>query len=320
MAGPDPDRRAEAGGAALRRRLRAVREFNRFYTRRIGVLREGLLDSPFSLAQARVLYELAHRDGATASDLRRDLGLDPGYLSRLLAGFARRGFLVRKRSPADGRRSLLGLTRAGRRTFATLDARAVDEVRGLLAPLSEGDQGRLVASMRTIEGLLGADGAGRPSARIRAPRPGDMGWVVERHGAVYHAEWGWGAEFEALVAEIVARFMSHHDPRRERAWIAEQEGERVGSVFLVASSRTVAKLRLLLVEPAARGQGLGQRLVGKCVRFARASGYRRIVLWTQSILAPARHIYEKAGFLLVATAPNREFGRGLVSETWELML
>jgi DNA-binding MarR family transcriptional regulator/RimJ/RimL family protein N-acetyltransferase len=299
----------------------AVRRFNRFYTRRIGVLSEGHLGSAFSLAQARLLYELAHRRAPTAALLGADLGLDPGYLSRMLAGFRARDYVARQPSTSDRRRELLRLTAKGRRAFAPLDARARAEVQRLLAPLGDADRGRLIAAMEAIEGLLQPPAPSPPAkARLRAPRPGDMGWVIERHGAVYDREWGWGTRFEALVAEIVTTFMARHDPRRERAWIAEQDGQRVGSVFLVAKSRTVAKLRLLLVEPPARGTGLGTRLVEACIHFGRAAGYRRIVLWTQSILGPARHIYAKSGFALVAQGPNREFGKGLVSETWALDL
>jgi DNA-binding MarR family transcriptional regulator/N-acetylglutamate synthase-like GNAT family acetyltransferase len=306
--------------AGLHRRIGAVRRFNRDYTRRIGVLREGLLDSPFSLTQARVLYELAHRQGPTAAELCDELGLDPGYLSRTLSAFARQGLVTRQASKTDGRRSLLALTARGRRVFATLDAGSASEVRALLEPLPVAGQERLVAAMAAIEGLLGGRPASRAPLRLRAPRPGDMGWVIERHGAVYDREWGWGEKFEALVAEIVVGFMKRHDPRRERAWIAEHGGQRVGSIFLVAKSPSVAKLRLLLVEPDARGLGVGQRLVGECVRFARAAGYRKVVLWTQSILDPARHIYAKMGFRLVGQEPNHEFGSGLISETWELLL
>ena len=297
-------------------RIAAVREFNRFYTRRIGVLREGLLGSPYSLAQARVLYELAHQDGPTATGLREQLGLDRGYLSRILARFRREGLVAGTRAKDDGRKSLLRLTPRGRRVFASLDARAREEIRDLLAPLPERGQRRLVGAMRTVEGLLGSEAAGGPFT-IRSARPGDMGWVVHRHGAVYDEAYGWGTPFEAIVAEIVAGFMKRHDPARERAWIAERDSEPLGSVFLVARSKTVAQLRLLLVEPAARGSGLGQRLVDECLRFAKAAGYRRIMLWTQANLAPARHIYEKAGFRLVRSEPNREFGEGLVSEIWQ---
>jgi DNA-binding MarR family transcriptional regulator/GNAT superfamily N-acetyltransferase len=300
-------------------RIEAVRHFNRDYTRRIGVLREGLLDSPFSLTQARVLYELAQRGEPTATALGQELGLDAGYLSRILSAFARRGLVARRPSKTDGRQSHLRLTPRGRQVFGKLDAASADEVRGLLAPLSAADQDRLVSAMRTIEGVFGAARSGR-SLRIRAPRPGDMGWVIHRHGEVYDQEWGWGEGFEALVAEIVVKFMADRDPRRERAWIAELDGQRVGSIFLVAKSKTVAKLRLLLVEPSARGFGVGQRLVDECIRFARRAGYREIVLWTQSILDPARHIYAKAGFQLVGQEPNHEFGKGLTSETWSLKL
>jgi DNA-binding MarR family transcriptional regulator/N-acetylglutamate synthase-like GNAT family acetyltransferase len=318
--GREGSRRAQP---ALEGRIEAVRHFNRDYTRRIGVLREGLLDSPFSLTQARVLYELAHREEPTATALGQELGLDAGYLSRILSAFARRGLVARRPSKTDGRQSHLRLTPRGRQVFAKLDAGSADEVRGLMAPLSTPDQERLVGAMRTIEDLLGArEAVSRPRrpCRIRAPRPGDMGWVIHRHGEVYDREWGWGVGFEALVAEIVVKFMADHDPRRERAWIAERDGERVGSIFLVAKSKTVAKLRLLLVEPAARGCGVGQRLVEECVRFARKAGYREIVLWTQSILDPARHIYAKAGFERVGQEPNHEFGKGLTSETWRLQL
>jgi len=300
-------------------RIEAVRRFNRDYTRRIGVLREGLLDSPFSLTQARVLYELAHREEPTATALGQELGLDAGYLSRILSAFARRGLVARRPSKTDGRQSHLRLTPRGRQVFGKLDAASANEVRGLLAPLSAADQDRLVSAMRTIEDVFDSAKATR-SLRIRAPRPGDMGWVIHRHGEVYDQEWGWGAGFEALVAEIVVKFMADRDPRRERAWIAELDGQRVGSIFLVARSKTVAKLRLLLVEPSARGFGVGQRLVEECIRFARRAGYREIVLWTQSILDPARHIYAKAGFELVGQEPNHEFGQGLTSETWSLKL
>jgi DNA-binding MarR family transcriptional regulator/GNAT superfamily N-acetyltransferase len=297
-------------------RIAAVREFNRFYTRRIGILQEGLLRSPYTLAQARVLYELAHQDEPTATGLREQLGLDRGYLSRIVSGFRRQGLVASTRAKDDGRKSLLRLTRRGRQLFASLDARARDEVRDLLAPLPEAGQRRLVGAMRTVEGLLGSDAA-PASFTIRSPRPGDMGWVVHRHGAVYDETFGWGTPFETVVAEIVAAFLKRHDPARERAWIAERDGEPVGSVFLVARSKTVAQLRLLLVEPAARGGGLGHRLVDECLRFAKAAGYRRIMLWTQANLAPARHIYEKAGFRVVRSEPNHEFGEDLVSEIWE---
>ena len=306
----------------LDRRVGAVRRFNRFYTRKIGVLREGAYRSPFSLAQVRVLYELAHRDRPTATELGRDLGLDAGYLSRILRGFERRGLVVKTRSPADGRRSHLALTAHGKRAFAPLDARSHDEVAGMLAGLSGTDQGRVVGAMHTIQALLG-DRDTRPPPNpyvLRGPQPGDLGWVVHRHGALYAREYGYDEAFEGLVAEIVARFVRHYDARRERCWIAERDGDLVGCVFLVKKSRTVAQLRLLLVEPAARGGGLGTRLVGECVRFARQAGYRKVVLWTQSELGAARRVYEAAGFRVTRTERHHSFGKALVAEIWELDL
>ena len=301
-------------------RVDAVRRFNRFYTRQIGVLQEGLLQSPFSLAEARVLYEVAHRDRPAAAELGKDLGLDAGYLSRILRGLRRRGLVDRRPSEADGRRSLLGLTRNGRAAFATLDERSRTEIGALLDPLPPRDQDRLVEAMRAIEELLG--GAPRPPASylLRPHQPGDMGWVVHRHGVLYAQEYGWDETFEGLVAEIVARFVKRLDPRRERCWIAEVDGEAVGSVFLVKQSRTVARLRLMLVEPRARGMGIGKRLVDECIRFARQAGYRKITLWTNSVLLAARRLYTQAGFRLVDEEPYHGFGHDLVGETWELKL
>ena len=301
-------------------RVDAVRRFNRFYTRQIGVLQEGLLQSPFSLAEARVLYEVAHRDRPAAAELGKDLGLDAGYLSRILRGLRRRGLVDRRPSEADGRRSLLGLTRNGRAAFATLDERSRTEIGALLDPLPPRDQDRLVEAMRAIEDLLG--GAPRPPASylLRPHQPGDMGWVVHRHGVLYAQEYGWDETFEGLVAEIVARFVKRLDPRRERCWIAEVDGEAVGSVFLVKQSRAVARLRLMLVEPRARGMGIGKRLVDECIRFARRAGYRKITLWTNSVLLAARRLYTQAGFRLVDEEPYHGFGHDLVGETWELKL
>jgi DNA-binding MarR family transcriptional regulator/N-acetylglutamate synthase-like GNAT family acetyltransferase len=307
-----------AARAELERRVAAMRRFNRFYTSRIGVLH--YLGSDFSLAEIRILYELAHRpDPPTASALCRDLGLDPGYLSRLLRGFERRRLITRTRSDVDGRRSHLALTAAGRAAFAPLGARSHDEIAALIKPLVDADQRRLVEAMQTIEGILG--GADRtPPFTLRPHRPGDMGWVVERHGALYAEEFGWDERFEALVATIVARFIERYDSARERCWIAEKEGERVGSVFLVRSSATVAQLRLLLVEPAARGLGIGARLVAECERFAREAGYRSILLWTNSVLLAARRIYRAAGYRLTHKERHTSFGHDLVGETWEKRL
>jgi len=301
-------------------RVDAVRRFNRLYTRRIGALRAGLLDSPFSLAEARLLYELAHRDRPAAAELARDLGLDAGYLSRLLRGLERRRLISRERSRSDARQSLLSLTAAGRRTFATLDTRSNAEVRAMLGKLSDAGQRRLVEAMRDVERLLGAAPEPKVPYLLRPHRPGDMGWVVHRHAALYAQEYGWDERFEALVATIVAKFIDNFDPQRERCWIAERDGEIVGSVFLVTKSPTVAQLRMLYVEPGARGLGIGKRLVDECERFAREKGYRKIVLWTNSILHAARHIYEAAGYRLVAEEPHHSFGHRLVGQTWELKL
>jgi DNA-binding MarR family transcriptional regulator/GNAT superfamily N-acetyltransferase len=306
--------------SAVDQRIQAFRRFNRFYTQRIGVLQKGLLGSPFSLAEARVLFELAHRDRPTAAELVRELGLDAGYLSRILRGFERQGLLAREASKDDGRESHLSLTGAGREAFADLERRTQEDLRGVLAAIPRSEQARLVEAMRTIEEVLGAAEPAPPAVVLRSPEPGDMGWVVHRHGALYAQEHGYDASFEALVAEIVAKFLRHFDPRRERCWIAEKDGEIVGSIFLVRKSATVAKLRLLLLEPQARGLGVGARLVDECVHFAREAGYRRITLWTQSHLEAARRLYEKAGFRLAGQEPHRSFGHDLVAETWNLDL
>ncbi len=301
-------------------RIAAVRHFNRFYTRQIGVLREKPYRSPFSLTEVRVLYELARREKPTAAELSRDLGLDAGYLSRILAGFDKRGWLDKKPSNADGRQSFLSLTAQGRNGFAPLDARSREEVGTILAGLSIAQQNRLIDAMHTIEMLLGAQSKHEPAYILRPHQPGDMGWVVHRHGVLYAQEYQWDERFEALVAEIAAKFIQNFDPRRERCWIAEREGQIIGCVFLVKHSKTVAKLRLLLVEPAARGLGIGKRLVEECVRFARQAGYKKITLWTQNSLHAARGIYEKAGFRLVEHHPHHGWGHDLVAETWDLVL
>jgi len=298
----------------------AVRRFNRFYTKQIGLLHEGYLKSPFSLAEVRVLYELAHCDRLTAAELGRELGLDAGYLSRILRGFEKRGLIGRTPSKADGRQSLLALTKRGQDAFAPLQARSHEEIGRMLKRLSATEQTRLTDAIGAIEGLLGARPEPRAPYVLRPPQPGDMGWVAHRHGALYAQEYGFDEQFEALVAGIVAKFVQHYDPKRERCWIAEKDGEVVGSVFLVKRSKTVAKLRLLLVEPKARGLGIGARLVEECIRFARQVGYRTITLWTQSSLVAARRIYQAAGFRLVRQGRHRSFGHDLVEETWELAL
>jgi DNA-binding MarR family transcriptional regulator/GNAT superfamily N-acetyltransferase len=295
----------------------AVRAFNRFYTRKLGVLDQQLLKSPFSLSEARVLYELATREDLAAKEIGIELGLDPGYLSRIIQNFDENGLITRKPLPSDRRQYLLSLTAKGRQAFARLDRSSHDEVAAMLAALPRGDGQRLIAAMAAIERLLGAPSASPRPAVLREPRPGDMGWVVQSHGALYASEYGFDASFEGLVAEIAAKFLSSFDVSRERCWIADIDGSPVGSVFLVRHTDDIAKLRLLLVDPAGRGQGLGRRLVGECIGFAQACGYRKITLWTQSILVAARRIYQDAGFALVATEPHRSFGQSLIGETWE---
>ena len=297
--------------------IAAVRAFNRFYTRKLGVLDQQLLKSPYSLSEARVLYELAYREELSAKQIGAELGLDAGYLSRIVQNFDENGLITRTPLPADRRQFQLALTAKGRQTFAELERRTQDEIGAMLAALPRGGSQKLVGAMAEIERLLGVSGAAAAPAILRTHRPGDMGWVVQSHGAFYASEYGFDSSFEALVAEIAAKFLTSFDASRERCWIAERDGVQVGSVFLVKHSDDVAKLRLLLVEPAGRGQRLGQRLVAECVAFARATGYRRITLWTQSILVAARKIYQDAGFVLVATEPHRSFGQDLIGETWE---
>lgn len=304
----------------IQERVAAVRGFNRFYTRQIGLLSEGFLESPFSLTEVRVLYEVAHRDGVTATDLVDRLGLDAGYLSRILRGFLKGGWIGRRRSPADGRCSHLSLTPRGRRAFAGLEGRQCDAVAALLARLPDAEQQALVHAMHTIEDRLGAPPQPTPPCLLRAPKPGDMGWVVQRHGELYAQEYGWDQRFEALVAKIVAEFMERFDPKCERCWIAERAGLNVGCVFLVKKATTVAQLRLLLVEPSARGLGLGKRLVQECTEFARQTGYQKITLWTQSNLAAARGIYRSEGYRIVHSGRHHSFGHDLVEEVWELTL
>ena len=309
--------------------VEAVRRFNRFYTRQIGLLEEGLLRSRFSLAEARILYELAHREQATASELSAELGLDAGYLSRILRGFQRDGLITRGRSAVDGRQKPLALTERGREEFARLDAGSREEVEGLLRGLDERGRERLTGSMATIQSLLRdrAEPLASPAGAVgrltlRDPAPGDIGWVLQRNAELYHREYGWGWGYEALVAEVLARFMREFDPERERCWIAEMDGANVGSVFLVRhpDEPEVAKLRLLIVEPEARGLGIGRRLVRECTLFAREVGYRRITLWTNAVLVSARRIYEAEGYRLVHEEPHEMFGHGMIGQTWELDL
>ena len=304
----------------LSQRIEAVRRFNRFYTKQIGVLREGLLGSPFSLTEARILYELAHHEKTTATGLGSELGLDAGYLSRLLRSFKKKGLIDKRVSEADGRQNLLTLTDKGKEAFEVLNTRSHNEVGGMVSKLSPLDQNHLVKAMVTIEELLGAQSEHKVPYILRPHQPGDMGWVVHRHGLLYYEEYGWYEQFEALVAGIVAKFIQHYNPKQERCWIAVRDGEIVGSVFLVKQSKKIAKLRLLLVEPKARGLGIGSRLVEECIRFSRRTGYRKIVLWTNHVLKAAKHIYEKAGFRLIHEEPHHSFGHDLIGETWELLL
>ncbi len=296
-----------------------VRHFNRFYTARIGALGDSYVDSGFSLTEVRVLYELAHRENPTASDIAEVLGLDPGYLSRTLTSFRTRGLVTARPDPSDRRHSRLRLTAAGRRAFAPLDQRARRAIAGLLEPLGAVERTRVVDAMSTIRRTLDREAAAE-SFTLREHQPGDMGWIVHRHGALYADEYGYDERFEALVAEIVARFIKKLDRKRERCWIAERDGQIVGTIFVVAKSKTTAKLRLLLVEPSARGLGLGARLVDEVVRFARDAGYRRIELWTQSELTAARRLYEAAGFKRVGAEKHRMFGNPTTAEFWRLEL
>jgi len=282
--------------------VEAVRRFSRFYTKQIG------------------LYEIAHHQQTTATELSYELGLDPGYLSRILRDFNKRGLIDKGRSESDGRKKFLRLSENGQTAFARINARSRREIEATLKKLSPADQGRLVQAMQTTEELLGAQSEHKVSYILRTHQPGDMGWVVHRHGILYAEEYAWDEQFEALVAEIVTNFIRNYDPKRERCWIAEKDGDNVGSVFLVKQSESAAKLRLLLVEPNARGLGIGNRLVSECIKFAQQVGYSKITLWTNSILSAARHIYQKAGFQLVDEQPHKSFGHDLIAETWDLKL
>jgi DNA-binding MarR family transcriptional regulator/GNAT superfamily N-acetyltransferase len=304
----------------IEQRIAAIRGFNRRYTRRLGLLQDGFLQTPYSLTEARVLHELAQRNKATATEIAAELGLDHGYLSRILRGFDERGLVARTASPRDRRQSLLTLTAKGRMAYAPLDQRSQGAIGEMIGKLSAADQDRVVAAMHTIERLLGDVAEPQVPYVLRQPRPGDLGWIVARHGALYSEEYGWDERLEALCAEIASAFVRNYDDRRERCWIAERDGENVGCVMLVKESDEVARLRLLLVEPSARGLGIGARLVEECVRFARAARYLKITLWTHNVLIAARRIYERAGFKLVDSWTHNEFGKELVGENWDLEL
>jgi DNA-binding MarR family transcriptional regulator/N-acetylglutamate synthase-like GNAT family acetyltransferase len=300
--------------------VEAVRRFSRFYTRQVGVLNEGYNGSEFSLTEARVIYELAHREATTASDLAKSLGLDPGYLSRLLKSFQEQGLVQRRSSDVDARQYLLSLTERGQQRFAALNARSRSDMGRMLGALTARQQKRLINAMSEIETLLSAEPERGASYILRPHQPGDIGWAVQKHGEFYAREYGFDDTFEALAAEIMSKFIKEFDPKKERAWIAEKDGENVGCVFLIKQSAEVAKLRMLLVDPKARGLGIGRRLVEECIRFARDRSYKKITLWTNDILVTACHIYKATGFKLVAEERHHSFGHELVGQTWELDL
>lgn len=304
----------------LQEQIGVIRHFNRFFTRQIGVLREGLLHSPYSLTEARIIFELANQSNLTASDLGHELGLDAGYLSRILNKLEQQNLVEKTRSDSDGRQRLLSLTTEGQNAFSLLNSRSDDEVSEMLSELSARDRIRLCDAMHTIEGILNHGFKYAEPFYLRHHEAGDMGWVIHQHGLLYNQEYGWDTSFEALVAQICADFINHYDPQKERCWIAEMQGEQVGSIFCIKVSEEVAKLRLLLVVPKARGLGLGTRLVQECIRFAKRSGYKKLTLWTNDILVEARRIYEKNGFKLVEKERHHSFGHDLVGQNWDLML
>jgi DNA-binding MarR family transcriptional regulator/GNAT superfamily N-acetyltransferase len=305
-------------------RIAAARRFNRFYTRQIGVLRKNFLDSPYSLGEARVIYEIASDTAPTASDIGRALDLDAGYLSRVLRNFERRGLVERKVSPKDARQSHLALSSRGRKAFKLLDDLSQRDIGTMLDKLSSTDQSRLIEAMHTIETLLEPQPAANPAParqrgyKLREPVPGDFGWIVKRHAELYAQEYKWREPFEGVCAQIVADYVNNHDAKRERCWIAEIDGENAGCIFVAKDSDEVARIRLLLVDPKARGLGLGARLTEEAVRFARDAGYKKMTLWTHSVLKAARHIYQKSGFKLMRTEKHKSWGQPVVSEYWDL--
>jgi DNA-binding MarR family transcriptional regulator/GNAT superfamily N-acetyltransferase len=307
---------AESG---IEKQVSILRAFNRFYTRKIGVL-DGMASTPFSLAEARVLYELAHRERPTATDIRTELGLDAGYMSRILRDFEQRKLVRREQSKADGRQRFLSLTTKGRGEFAPLDERSNRDIAAMLERLSSAERKQLVEAVHTVRRLLDDKIEPQIPYLLRMHQPGDMGWIVHRQAILYAEEYGWDETYEALAAEIVAQFIKNYDPKRERAWVAERDGRRVGGVFVAKESDEIAKLRLLHVEAEARGLGIGKRLVKECVQFSRQAGYRKMTLWTQSILHAARHIYKETGFKIVSEKKHHSFGKDLTAETWELDL
>ena len=301
-------------------RVAAVRRFNRFYTQQLGVLRANWLDSPFSLTEARVLYELQQRGSATATEIARELDLDAGYLSRIVRRFQKLGLIRKEISADDARRSFLSLTATGRTAYAPLESRAKRDVRAMLQRLTAPEQDHLVTAMRAVERMVAPEPKAADRIVLREPKPGDLGWVVARHATLYEQEYGWAENFEGVCAQIVADFVNNFDPKCERGWIAERDGERVGSILLAKDTAEVARLRLLLVEPSARGLGIGNALTNACIGFARERGYRRITLWTHGVLTAARHIYEQAGFRLTSSEARRSWGQDVVSEHWDMEL
>jgi len=302
----------------LEDRIAGFRRFNRFYTKQIGLLRPNYLKSPFSLTQARMLFELAQRAETTARDLIRELEIDPGYASRILTSFEKEGLIKKLPPSGDGRQRPVRMTAKGKKAFSALDRRSSEEAKEFLEKLNTGDQQKLLSAMTTIEDLLVPESKRCDPYIIRSYAAGDAGWITERHGAIYAQEYGWDETFEGLVAEILARFLKEHDAEREEIWIAEQNGERLGSVMLVDAGKQTAQLRLLLVEPKARGKGLGNRLVRECIEFAKRKRYRKMKLWTQSNLLDARRLYERFGFQIIEEKPHHSFGHDLVAEVWEL--
>ena len=304
----------------LQESVTRFRRFNRFYTKQIGLLNQGLLKTRFPLIQARVLYELAQQDRTTASALVDKLNIDPGYLSRILSRFAKEGLIRKRRSRSDSRQRILKLTNLGKKSFAELDSRSRSLAEEILRDLTEEDRHRLLHAMQTIETILDAETNPATSILLRPHRPGDIGWIIHRHGVVYAQEYGFDETFEALVAEILVQFIRKHDPKREYIWIAEQAGERIGSVMIVDAGDRIAQLRLLLVEPKARGQRVGTQLIDACINFSKCNRYLKIKLWTQSNLLEARHLYEKMGFKKISASPHKSFGQELIAEIWELPL
>jgi DNA-binding MarR family transcriptional regulator/GNAT superfamily N-acetyltransferase len=304
----------------LQKAVETVRSFNRFYTKRMGLLNPRYLKTKFPLTQARILYELAHRKDPTASELIQELNIDPGYLSRILSVFAKNGLIGKSQSTSDSRFQHLKLTTKGRKTFSELNEKSNREMGTLLKGISRDNQSRLLQAMRAMQTTLNGESGASASPLIRTHRPGDAGWIIFRHGELYAEEYGYDETFEGLVADILAHFLEHHDPKRERLWIAERDGERVGSVMIVKADEDVAQLRIFLVEPKARGMGIGKRLIQECIDFSKRSGYNKIKLWTHSELDAARHLYVKAGFKIVEKKRHHSFGRTVVDEVWELAL